>query len=113
MKFTFLIADLMFSLVPFAVAVIGIDPESLVDIAFADDAPFWWNSLVYGLQLGFVEDTPMPTRAILGMSAAFFFAFGTVGLARRDSGPDHRSTEGQVCGKVSDRPAVDFNSRDA
>ena len=55
----------------------------------------------------------MPTRAILGMSASFFRAFGTIGLVRRDSGPDHRSTEGQVGDRVSDRPAVDFDSRAA
>ncbi|MBV8075709.1 MAG: hypothetical protein JO284_04910 [Planctomycetaceae bacterium] len=55
----------------------------------------------------------MPTRAILGMSAAFFRGFGTLGLVRRASGPDHRSSEGQVCGRVSERPAVDFDSRAA
>jgi hypothetical protein len=113
MQYSFLIADLMFLLVPFAVAVYGNNPESLDEITFADDAPFGWNSFGYGLQLGFLEDTPMPTRAILGMSASFFRAFGTMGLVRRDSGPDHRSTEGQVDGRVSDRPAVDFNSRAA
>jgi hypothetical protein len=55
----------------------------------------------------------MPSRAILGMSAAFLRAVGTMGLVRRDSGPDHRSTEGQVGGRVSEQPAVDFDSRAA
>ena len=50
MQYSFLIADLMFLLVPFAVAVYGNNPESLDDITFADDAPFGWNSFVYGLQ---------------------------------------------------------------
>ena len=100
-------------LVSFAVAVYGNDPESLDAIAAADDAPFGWNSFLYVLPLGFLGDTPMPTRAIHGMSAAGFRAFGTVGLFRRDSCPDHRSTKGQVCGRVPNRPVVDFDSRAA
>ncbi|MBV8605952.1 MAG: hypothetical protein JO034_00630 [Singulisphaera sp.] len=113
MQYTILFANLMSLLVSFAVADYGNDMERLDDIAVADDAPFGWNSFVYGLPLGFLEDTPVPTRAILGMSAAVFRAFGTMRLFRRDSCPDHRSTKGQVCGSVPNRPVVDFDSRAA
>ena len=112
MQYTFLFANLMSLPVSFAVADSGNDQESLDDIAVADDAPFGWNAFVYGLPLGFLEDTPVPTRAILGMSAVFR-AFGTMGLFRRDSCPDHRSSQGQVCGGVPNRPVVDFDSRAA